>query len=144
MFGDLYALFFFRQTKEMECLACKNGIVVQHITWFDAIPFRIVHGCDPAAIVCFGVQTTSVVSVERQLLEQDEILELKQHLAQSPPKMKAQVDNKFHEVQFEVGDLVCLRLRPYRLYSIALMANEKLYLRYFFPYCITEKIKLVA
>lgn len=61
------------------------------------IPFRTVHGCHPAALVCFGMQITSVASVERQLLGRDEILELK-HLAQSLLKMKAQVDNKCCEV----------------------------------------------
>ena len=40
--------------------------------------------------------------------------------------MKTQADKLRRDVEFKVGDAVCLKLRPYRMRSLAWRLNEKL------------------
>ena len=47
-------------------------------------------------------------------------------------------------MQFEIGDLVYVKLQPYRQTSIALRKNQKLGLHYFGPFPMVEKIRRVA
>jgi hypothetical protein len=58
--------------------------------------------------------------------------------------MKNQADKKRSERQFEVGDLVYLKLQPFVQQSVAVRTNNKLSLRYFGPYKVLARVGLVA
>ena len=58
--------------------------------------------------------------------------------------MKSSVDAHRRAVQFEVGDFVYLKLRLYRLRSLARRPNEKLSPWYFGPYKVVQQIGLVV
>jgi len=58
--------------------------------------------------------------------------------------MKNYADKKRRELEFEVGDLVLVKLQPYRQNSIALRKNQKLSMKYFGPFNIKKKISSVA
>lgn len=58
--------------------------------------------------------------------------------------MKKTADRGRRIVEFRVGDLVYLRIRPYKQKSLARRINEKLSPRYFGPYQILQKIRQVA
>ena len=74
-------------------------------------------------------------SVEQLLIERDEILDdLHMHLLCAQQKMKLQVDKKRHHEEFDVGDQVLLKLRPYRQKSLAKRHFEKLVARYYGPF----------
>jgi hypothetical protein len=45
---------------------------------------------------------------------------------------------------FQVGDLVCLKLQPYKQLSMALRKNEKRNPRFYGPYKIIQKVGGVA
>jgi hypothetical protein len=58
--------------------------------------------------------------------------------------MKLYADKKRTEREYNVGDWVYLRLRPYRQMTIALRKSLKLSPRYFGPFQIIQKIRKVA
>lgn len=83
-------------------------------------PFRAVYERDPPPLIRFGSDSTSVLAVDQLLQERDLILnELKDHLCCAQSKMKASADAHRRAAQFEVGDFVYIKLRPYRLRSLA-------------------------
>ena len=58
--------------------------------------------------------------------------------------MKKYVDQKRREASYEVGDMAYLTIQPYRLKSLAAMANQKLIRRYYGPFEVLERIREVA
>ena len=81
-----------------------------------------------------------------QLLQEHDLIlnELKDHLYCDQSKMKSSADAHCCAVQFEVGDFVYLKLRPYHLRSLAKRPNEKLSLQYFGPYKVVQQIGSMA
>jgi hypothetical protein len=76
--------------------------------------------------------------------EQDILRELEDHLQRAQNQQKVQVDKHRVDLTFEVGDLVYLRLQPYRQDSIKRSGEEKLQPRFFGPYRINKKIGAMA
>jgi len=77
------------------------------------------------------------------LINRDNILQqLKQHLERAQVYMKNQADKKRTDVSFAMGDLVLVKLQPYRQHSITLRRNQKLGMRYFGP--VVAKIGSLA
>ncbi|EXB59134.1 Dolichyl-diphosphooligosaccharide--protein glycosyltransferase 48 kDa subunit [Morus notabilis] len=58
--------------------------------------------------------------------------------------MKKFSDNRRRELNFDIGELVLLKLRPYRLRSLARCKNEKLAPRFYGPFEVVAKIGPVA
>lgn len=81
--------------------------------------------------------------MEEGLREKDVILdELRVTLLQAQQKMKVTADNYRREEAFEVGDLVCLKLQPYRQKFIAKRPDEKLSARFYGPFSVLKKNRL--
>lgn len=69
----------------------------------------------PPQLTKYNRGQTPVSTVEEQLVERDAILDdLEAHLLKSQHKMKLYEDGKRREVNLEVGDMVYLKLQPYR------------------------------
>jgi hypothetical protein len=75
---------------------------------------------------------------------QDILRELKDHLQRAQNQQKVQADKHLVDRTFEVGDIVCLRLQPYRKTSIKRSRVEKLQPHFFGPYRVSRKIGAVA
>ena len=58
--------------------------------------------------------------------------------------MKLKADEHRREVEFAVGDMVFLKIRPYRQKSLARRANEKLAARFYGPFEVEARVGPVA
>jgi len=88
---------------------------------------------------------TDPIPVQEQLLSRDDILQkLKSNLQRAQQIQKQYADKRRLDVEFQIGDLVLVKLQPYRQHSLALRKNQKLGLRYFGPFVVIEKIGKVA
>lgn len=96
----------------------------------------------------FGIinpQQCLVPDLEQWLCERNLLIELiHQQLLRAQQRMKAQADGKRSERQFEVGDMVFLKLQPYIQSSLAPRGNNKLLFRYYGPYRVLQHVGQVA
>ena len=69
---------------------------------------------------------------------------LRENLQATQNQQKLYVDKHRIERSFEVGDLVYLRLQPYRQSSLKKKGVEKLKPRYYGPYKVVRKVGEVA
>jgi hypothetical protein len=69
---------------------------------------------------------------------------LKDQLQRVQNQQKVQVDKHRVDRTFEVGDLVYLRLQPYKQTSIKRSGAEKLQPRFFGPYRVSRRIGVIA
>jgi len=108
-------------------------------------PFKAVYCRDPPSIIKYTVSKKDPPNVQEQLLQRDHTLsQLKFNLTRAQQHMKVVADTKRKHVQFQVGDMVLVKLQPYRQHSVQLRKNQKLGLHYFGPFPITEQIGHVA
>lgn len=86
-----------------------------------------------------------VSTMDQLLTDREEVLdELRMNLLQAQQKMKSYADLKRHMEEFKEGELVFLKIRPYRLKSLAQRRNEKLATCYYGPFEVLQKIGKVA
>jgi len=108
-------------------------------------PFQALYDRLPPTIPSYNEGLSSVHEVDQQLQDRDELLQqLKVNLAHSVNQMKQIADQKRRDVSFEVGDLMLLKLHPYRQQTIFKREYQKLASHFYKPYEILEKIGLVA
>ncbi|KAI0488340.1 hypothetical protein KFK09_028169 [Dendrobium nobile] len=108
-------------------------------------PFKILYGRDPPPLVNYQKGTTPVYLVDQYLEERDRVLgELREHLLRTQQIMKTKADAHRKDVTFEVGEMVYLKLRPYRQKTLASRRSEKLSPRYYGPFEIERKVGMVV
>lgn len=79
------------------------------------------------------------------MLEHDAILdEIKANLFRAQQRMQKYVNQDRRDVEFEVGELVYMKLQAYRQQSLARCHYEKLSAQFYGPFPITERNGKVA
>ena len=82
-------------------------------------PLRVLYSYDPLSFVEIAFGDNRAPMVQDWVQQSQDILgELKDHLQRAQNQQKVQADKHRVERTFEVGDLVYLRLQPYRHASI--------------------------
>jgi hypothetical protein len=104
-------------------------------------PFKALYSYDPLTFVEIVFGDSRAPMAKEWIQESQDILkELKDHLQRAQNQHKLYVDRHRVERTFEVGDLVYLRLQPYRQASIKKNGIEKLKPRFYGPYMVKRKV----
>ena len=105
----------------------------------------MVYGQPPPSVTPYEPGTTAFAMVDRSLAARDKVLTLlKSNLLMAQNRMKVQADKHRSERELQVGDLVYLRLVPYRLQSLAPHSYHKLLPKFYGPYEVLDKMGPVA
>ncbi|MCH86462.1 hypothetical protein A2U01_0007319 [Trifolium medium] len=109
-------------------------------------PFKALYGRDPPTLTRSSVSINQIEGiVSAQLISREHILsQFQQNLHKAQQVMKGQADKKRKHVELEIGDLVLVKLQPYRQVYVAARVNHKRSLKYFGPFLISAKIGYVA
>lgn len=108
-------------------------------------PFQALYGREPQVLIRGDADHTSIEEVDRSIAARNDLLkELQEQLLKAQNRMKTQANSHRREVEFQVGDMVYLKMQPYKMKSLAKRVNQKLSLRYNGPYEIEQKIGAIA
>ncbi|KAL0404023.1 UNVERIFIED_CONTAM: hypothetical protein Sradi_2043100 [Sesamum radiatum] len=105
----------------MGTLVATCGMVVQHLIllFYPDHTYEVVYGQPPPTLIPYKALSSSLEVVDRSLQHREATVRiLKEHLHNAQHKMKVQVDKKRSEREFEVGELVFVKLRPYKHTSL--------------------------
>jgi hypothetical protein len=83
-------------------------------------------------------------ATEFLLQKQQMINRLKANLAQAQARIKKFVDSKRMERQFNLGDMVYLKLQPFRLTDFGINQHFKLSTKFYGPFRVIEKVGTAA
>ena len=107
-------------------------------------PFEAVYGRSPPTIPMYLRGSSKLEAIDYELKNRDEILSLlKSNLLSAQQRMKAHADKHRTDVVFAEGDMVFVKLQPYRQASLA-GEYHKLSKKYYGPYRISKRIGQVV
>ena len=108
-------------------------------------PFQALYGGLPSTIPLYKEGLSPVNDVDQGLRNRDDLIkQLKANLAVAINRMKQTADKNRRDVEFELGDLVLLKLHPYRQHTAFRRAHQKLASHFFGPYPVERRIGKVA
>jgi hypothetical protein len=98
-------------------------------------PFEALYGRKPPTVLDYVHGSSINSDLEQTLAERQKIINtLKENLKRSRHKMEAQANKKRKNCTFTPGDLVLLRLQPYRQKTVQRRTSQKLSKRFFGPF----------
>jgi len=107
--------------------------------------FQALYGRLPPSIPHYQLGTSLVSEIDQKLASRDEILcQLKANLHAANNRMKQVADSKRHDIEYQVGDLVFIKLHPYRQQAVFRYPSQKLASWFYGPYQIEHWIGKVA
>lgn len=108
-------------------------------------PFHIIFGRPPPSIPNYILGTSNVEAVDSMLSYRQQLLtSIQCKLLKAQTRMKLYADKGRREVSFQIGDLVYVKLKPYRQSSSKTSPHNKLAKRFYGPYVVVERIGAIA
>ena len=108
-------------------------------------PYEVVYGKPPPSIHNYLRGSSHNEAVDAMLTTREEIYAtLRRKLLKAQDTMKHYADRSRCEAQYEVDQLVYVKLRPYRQCSLRTQTSNKLAKRYFGPFRVLERVGNVA
>lgn len=105
-------------------------------------PYQALYGSPPPVISEVSVPGRDNEEATYFLLEKEGILkQIKENLAQAQLRMKKYADQNRSERTFEVGDMVYLKMQPYRLAAFGLRQSLKLTCKFYGSFRILQKLE---
>jgi len=87
-------------------------------------PFQAVYGREVPRLLRYKDVPSTNAKVEKMTVDRDELLkELRVNLEVAQKRMEAQANKHRREVEYVVGEMVYLKLKPYRQASVAKRRN---------------------
>lgn len=116
-----------------------------HHSSLDASPFVVLYGHEPRHWGIEAPDSCTVTNLQSWLSERRVVHDLlRQHLLRAQQIMKKYADQNRTFRQFQVDELVFLKLQPYIQASVAPRANHKLLFRYYGPFRVLARISDTA
>jgi hypothetical protein len=104
-------------------------------------PFELLYGRPAPSLLSYIPSTARIESVGQLLEARDTLLkQARLKLSQAQNRMKQLYDKGHKERGFQIGDLVYVRLHPYRQQTVARRLNMKLAAKFYGPYKVLERI----
>ena len=107
--------------------------------------FQALYGIPAPIHVLYIPGDSPMAVVDRLLIEkEDMIIVLHHQLSKAQHRMKQLADKHRIDRSFQIGDMVFLKLQPYRQQSMARVGRHKFAAKYYGPYKVKDKIRKVA
>ena len=108
-------------------------------------PYEIVYGQPPPHHLPYLAGESKVVAVDKSMQAREAALKMvKFYLVRAQNRMKQQADRGRSDRQFAPGELVYVKLQPYRQSTVVNRKYLKLSAKFFGPFQILERIGVVA
>lgn len=108
-------------------------------------PFQALYGYPPPQFSLDSYFLSPNIEAADLMEQRQKLMQtLRENLLQAQNRMRFFADKKREEREFQVGEMVYLKLQPFRQNSISLRKHLKLSSRYYGPYKILERIGKVA
>lgn len=108
-------------------------------------PFEAMYGYPPPAISEYSLPDAITPEAVEFLTDRQAFLQqLKSNLAAAQTRMKKYADRKRVDRSLEVGNMVYLKMQPYRLNAFGIRSHIKLQSKYYGPFRVLARIGQVA
>lgn len=114
-------------------------------TSLDCSPFKILYGYEPPFAAAPTISSEVDTDVATWMADRATMLNvLRDKLADAQNRMKQYADRSRSERQFQVGEMVLLKLQSYAQHSVVNRPCPQLAFKFFGPYKVIERIGEVA